>query len=101
MSVNYNNETKTFTLKGKNLCYSFWINDLGYPEHLYFGAPVGSDDLRYTRAFGATSMAATPQGIDNVPSYNAYPSELSFSARETTASPRYRLSVTKRTSDGL
>lgn len=78
MSVNYNNETKTFTLTGKNLCYAFWINDLGYPEHLYFGAPIGSDDLLFTRTFGATSMAATPPGIDNVPSYNAYPSELSF-----------------------
>ena len=78
MAIIYNDKTKTFMLQGKDLCYAFWINDLGYPEHLYFGSPVGADDLRYTRAFGATSTAATPPGIDNVPSYNAYPSELSF-----------------------
>jgi alpha-galactosidase len=78
MSVTYNSETKTFMLQGKNLCYSFWINDLGYPEHLYLGASVGNDDLRFTRTYGATSTAATPPGIDNVNSYNAFPSELSF-----------------------
>ncbi len=81
MSVTYNSETKTFMLQGKNLCYSFWINDLGYPEHLYLGASVGNDDLRFTRTYVATSTAATPPGRDNVNSYNGFPSGLSFFGR--------------------
>ena len=78
MAISFNNETRTFHLKGKDISYVFFINDAGYPEHLYLGPTIGYDDIRYSRAFGGSSTDATPPGADDTPSYNSYPSELSF-----------------------
>ena len=79
MAIQFISDTKTFHLMGKDISYLFFINEAGYPEHLYFGPRIGAwDDIRYTRAFGANSTSATPPGVDDVRSYNDYPSELSF-----------------------
>ena len=82
MSITFDKSTKTFYLDGKNVTYAFFINDLDYAEHLYFGAKIGHDDLTYSRAVGATSTTATPPGKDkpwdHLNSYNMFPSEISF-----------------------
>ena len=79
MAIQFISDTKTFHLMGKDISYLFFINEAGYPEHLYFGPRIDAgDDIRYTRAFGANSTSATPPGVDDVRSYNDYPSELSF-----------------------
>ena len=50
MAITFENSTKTFYLDGKGLTYAFFINEIGYPSHLYFGASVPHDDLRFTLA---------------------------------------------------
>lgn len=61
MSIIFNEETKIFYLNGKNITYSFLINEDGFPEHLYFGEKIGFDDIRYTRGIGRKSFEAKPQ----------------------------------------
>ena len=55
MAVYFNEETKTFYLEGKNISYIFGINFTGFPEHYYFGARIGRDELAYTYESGASS----------------------------------------------
>ena len=64
MSITFNNETKTFYLDGKDLTYAFAINELGYLEHLHFGARISHDQLTYTRSGGGISCIATVPGVD-------------------------------------
>ncbi|MBR2633101.1 MAG: hypothetical protein IKD29_06630 [Lentisphaeria bacterium] len=64
MSITFNTETKTFFLDGKGITYAFAINELGYLEHLHFGARISHDDLSYTRTGGGISCIATIPGID-------------------------------------
>ncbi len=78
MSIRFDESTKTFWLDGKNLTYAFFINHVGYAEHLYFGAPIPHDSLMHTRATGANSTAASVPGKDGVGSYQQWPSELTF-----------------------
>lgn len=58
MSIFFNEETKIFYLEGKNVTYSFFVNDGGYLEHLYFGEKIGRDDIRYTTFNGRVSFEA-------------------------------------------
>lgn len=81
MSITFNTETKTFFLDGKGITYAFAINELGYLEHLHFGARISHDDLSYTRTGGGISCIATIPGIDipGIPaSYSICSPELSF-----------------------
>lgn len=78
MSIIFDNSTKIFYLSGKSSTYAFCINDLGYAEHLYYGKPIGKDDLRYARAEGRDSFLASPPGKDVAASYQQIPTELSF-----------------------
>jgi len=82
MSVYYQEKTRTFFLEGKNLTYAFRISKIGYPEHLYFGSPIGRDDLSYTLSCGGQSMNATIPGRDDLGDLEGFyinmPSELSF-----------------------
>ena len=48
--IGYCKETATFTLHTAHTSYVFCINELGAPEHLYYGARIPSDDLRYIRS---------------------------------------------------
>ena len=65
MSITFDHSTKTFYLDGKGLTYAFFINDGGYPSHLYFGAPITHDDIRFTLAGGSGSFVPTPAGNDD------------------------------------
>lgn len=65
MSITFDHSTKTFYLDGKGLTYAFFINDGGYPAHLYFGAPITHDDIRFTLAGGSGSFVPTPAGNDD------------------------------------
>ena len=64
MSITYIESQKTFYLDGKGVTYAFAINSLGYPYHLYFGAPVTHDGLEHTRTVGRTSRLSSPAGMD-------------------------------------
>ena len=65
MAITFENSTKTFYLDGKGLTYAFFINEIGYPSHLYFGASVPHDDLRFTLASRSGSFVPTPPGNDS------------------------------------
>ncbi len=79
MAITYCPETRSFYLDGKGLTYAFFINEIGYPAHLYCGAPVAHDDLRFLCAAGGNSFCATPPGLDNGAfSYMCYHPELGF-----------------------
>lgn len=75
MAVFFNEETKIFYLEGKNVTYSFFVNDSGYLEHLYFGEKIEKDDIRYTASEGRISFEAlAPQKC----AYNLKKPEISF-----------------------
>ncbi len=65
MAITFDAQTKTFYLDGKGLTYAFYVNDHGSLCHLYMGAPIGHDDLRFTNFFGRTSFRPTPPGVDD------------------------------------
>ena len=75
MSIIFNKKTKIFYLKGKNVTYSFFVNNSGYLEHLYFGEKIDRDDIRYTALEGRTSFEAMPHGKCF---YNLKSPEISF-----------------------
>ena len=79
MSVTFIESQNTFYLDGKDVTYAIWINDVGYPCHMYFGAKITHDGLKHTRAGGRASRTATPPGVDKVKySYQYYLPEYAF-----------------------
>ena len=71
MSIFFDEQSKTFYLEGKNLSYVFGINKFGFLEHLYFGAPIGREDIRYARGYsGRYANAAIPGSYDDT--YETY-----------------------------
>ncbi|MBQ8289244.1 MAG: alpha-galactosidase [Clostridia bacterium] len=80
MAIYFDKETKTFFLEGRSVTYAFFINNVGYAEHLYFGDKIGRDCLMFTRGALRGSHEACvpgrmPMGIE---SYNKMGCELSF-----------------------
>lgn len=57
-------ETKSFYLENDDITYAFTVEN-GLPEHLYFGAKIARDDLRYTRWYGAGSCDANLPGKES------------------------------------
>jgi alpha-galactosidase len=81
MAIHFDKTTKTFYLDGKSTTYAFYINNLGYAEHLYYGKSIGHDPIIYTRAHNFGSADATHPGGDKtngISSYNRMGTELSF-----------------------
>jgi hypothetical protein len=79
VSIIFNESNKTFYLNGKDYSYVFYINKVGYPTHLHFGAPIPEEDLFFSQSFGSRSQIATPAGIDDPKlSYNNALPEISF-----------------------
>jgi len=82
MAVYYDANTNCFYLEGKRLTYAFFINEVGYAEHLYFGEKIARDDLRYVYSAGAKSQMAGVPGRDDLPedrmSYQQFMPELAF-----------------------
>lgn len=79
MAITYIKEYNTFYLDGKNVTYAIWINEVGYPCHLYFGARITHDSLRHSRNMGRTSRTATNPGVDvGKYSYQNYLPEYAF-----------------------
>lgn len=82
MAITFDTATKIFYLDGKSITYAFYINPIGYPEHLYCGSGIGHDAITYTRAIGARSKNATPPGRDDLDAseytYNRCGAELAF-----------------------
>ena len=79
--ITFDTSTKTFFLDGKGITYAFGVNEIGYLEHLYFGAKISHDYLYYTRTSGGISMVTTVPGLDNTPlpvSYSFFGAELAF-----------------------
>lgn len=77
MSIVFHEDSKTFYLEGKNITYAFFINRLGFPEHLWFGDRVGRDDLTYARATGGTCSEVIIPGTESKQKeyYNRYLAE--------------------------
>lgn len=79
MSIYYNEKTKAFYLDGKNITYAFFVNEVGYLEHLYYGKKIPHDDIFYTKGTGGHSTVPSPPGINNVEySYQGLMPEISF-----------------------
>ncbi len=79
MAITFDKTTQTFYLDGKNSTYAFYINALGYAEHLYYGKKIGHDLLLYTkpRRIQGSHEASAP-GKNVLGSYDLMDSELSF-----------------------
>ncbi len=80
MSITFDKSTKTFYLDNGRVTYSFFVNEFGYLEHLYYGPQIGYDDIRFTRTVGGISGVATVPGCDasGFNSYHFYRPELAF-----------------------
>lgn len=89
MSVIYQESTKTFYLESKDITYAFYINKLGFPEHLYFGRRVGHDALNYAYSVGATSMRACLP--DTQTSFNDLPGEAPFYGNGDFREPMFQI----------
>ncbi len=76
MSIKFNEETKIFYLNGKNITYSFFVNEDKFLEHLYFGEKIGFDDIRFTRSMGRNSCESKPS--ENKYFTNLLKPEISF-----------------------
>lgn len=76
MGIYFNEESKSFYLESRDLTYAFYINAIGFPEHLHFGRRVAHDKLNYIFARGSSSFRAclTDGGI----CLNDLPAEVSF-----------------------
>lgn len=57
----YEEATKTFYLENDTMTYAFTVEN-GVPEHLWFGARIPRDDLRYTRRVFCRSCDAQLPG---------------------------------------
>lgn len=81
MAITFDKTTQTFYLDGKNTTYAFYINALGYAEHLYYGKKIGHDLLLYTKPknliYASHDRLSVP-GKNGAGSYNLMDSELSF-----------------------
>ena len=97
MAIYFDKSTKTFYLEGKGITYSFFINNYGYAEHLYFGKRIPRDYIIYTRSVGTTSCRATVPGHDDggMSSYNEMSPEITFFGtgdyREATVHPSFEV----------
>ena len=81
MSITVNSELKIFYLDGKDVTYTFFINECGYAEHLYFGKRIGHDDIRSMRVLSSKSFSSTVPSTDiatSTNSYHQFSPELSF-----------------------
>ncbi len=71
MAIYFDEQSKTFYLEGKDLSYVMGINKFGFIEHLYFGARIGREDIRYARGYsGRYANAAIPGSLDDT--YDTY-----------------------------
>lgn len=61
MMFHFEEATKTFFLENGEITYAFTV-ERGLPEHLWFGARIPRDDLRYTRWVSCTSCDAQLPG---------------------------------------
>ena len=78
MPISFDKSTKTFYLDGKNITYAFFINNVGYPEHLYFGDKISHDFLLFNRGFGGHAQTAQIPGEEKqgLNCYHTFASEL-------------------------
>ena len=76
MAIIYCDKRNMFYLESKDTTYAFYINKIGFPEHLYYGKRVGHDALNYAYSGGATSHRAYIPEV-NI-SYNDLPAEAPF-----------------------
>ncbi len=94
MAIFFNEETKMFYLEGANISYIFGINETGFPEHYYFGARIGRDELFYTAEEnnGDSAEAAIPGKIKTGKhSYNVYRSEFSMYGNSEYREPSFQM----------
>lgn len=52
MNIIYNDEKKLFHLNNKKMSYMFFINGMGYLQHLYFGKKINSFDFASFTDYG-------------------------------------------------
>ena len=68
MPILYNEQTRTFRLDAKDSSYAFRINELGYLQHIYYGAHISDTDLQKLALItGHASFHATP--AQSAPTY--------------------------------
>lgn len=82
MAIKFIENTRTFYLEGKSTTYAFYVNDIGYLEHLYYGERIGLDDLKIQRCYGTYWATIGAPGFDYAPgdftSYQDVPPEIAF-----------------------
>ncbi len=65
MSIIYREDLRTFYLNTKNTTYAFFINELGLPEHLYYGKKIGAEDIRYAALRHGYSFTPFDKNVGN------------------------------------
>ncbi len=78
--IRYNEQSKTFYLRGKECSYIFYINEDGYLVHSYYGKSVSEEDLRYLFENLKGGPAPTVNE-ENGASLNVIPQEFSIYGR--------------------
>lgn len=79
MSVIYHESKKVFTIQTKNSTYQMKVSEHGHLLHLYYGKPIGDEDVSYLIPNVVRSHESNPPeaGTDRVYSLCAYPQEFS------------------------
>lgn len=80
MAIFVDDKTRSFFIEGKNVTYSFLINNLECAEHTYFGKKIPHDNLRYMASYGANSCVASVPDTKLNPysSYISFQPEITF-----------------------
>ena len=73
--IRYNETTQTFYLHTERTTYAFCINELGAPEHLYYGARIPEEDIRHIRSKHVYSFVPYAESVGERVSPEVYGQE--------------------------
>ena len=65
MSIRYIEETKQLILETKSTTYQMKIDDLGYLNHLYYGAKIHQNDMSYPYRIYDHGFSGNPYDMRN------------------------------------
>ncbi|MBO5790548.1 MAG: alpha-galactosidase [Clostridia bacterium] len=77
MSIFFEKESKTFYLESKDTTYAFYINQFGFPQHLYFGKRIAREAMQPSPKWAGSSMIACIPGSGGF-SFGTTRAEVSF-----------------------
>ena len=70
MSIRYLEDKKQLIIETKNTVYQMKIDELGYLQHLYYGAKIGQNDMSYTFRTYEHGFSGNPYDMRNNRAYS-------------------------------